>query len=794
MKKIIFAAITLLIPQVVSAAKLSGVVYSTFDKKPIPFAMVVVLEARVKVFTNDQGKFVLDAPPGEYTLQIAATGLSPFQNKISLKTDTIRDFSLQPARAKGITVRMTGQRDIQKVSRVSMTSDEIKAMPGAFGDAFRALTAMPGITTNGFFGPLVLRGADTRANAYYIDDIPILDPRHFGGFHSIIATDIIKETDVFPSAFPATYGNANAGVISLNTIDQVEKFGGVANVGLISSNYLIKMPIDTTAPGAKEKTSAGYFYSSGRIGYISQLFPLFNDVLNLGISQLPEYYDYQVKGKYFLNAKNHLRIFALGSYDVFKLSNTTTTRREGADPLNVQDNFRFQLSQYNHSQALYYDYVPSEKFLNTLMLFSALNQKDNSGNVTYSTGSAELRQKSNPNLFGLKNKSELNWLNDNTKLRVGLEALVYDYQATYRQYRRLRPVTPGVTLDFPNFSDTTEWEPYSFSKGGTNVTLGGYAENKFQFGGLTVTPGVRYSFLTLNKEHITDPRGLIAYEFPTQTTVSAAGGQYSNFLQTNLNLFNADPDVSSVADYRAEKAYHSVVGIEQKFGEIYSIKIEGFFNRFYNLTYAYSNAAYLSSTGERLSQIQSGDGRNYGFEVMVRRKPPDSLGLYGWINYAYTKVDERRGIPGTTYKDEYINSSNEQLHSVKLIAGYRWGKHSLDARLDMQSAFPYTPIVGDDGDPTKIGRYGPVYSSTPNTRRYDPNVTLNLRYTHNEAHEWGHVSWYVEFVNLTWLFYKPTGQEVWRYDQRFASGSNPTLQAGGTALPIIPNFGVEVKF
>ncbi len=81
---------------------------------------------------------------------------------------------LQPITIRGEGITITGTRDIQKVSRYTMTVKELKEVPGSFGDSVNALTSMPGvIRTDGPWGPMVIRGANPIQNRYLIDDIPI---------------------------------------------------------------------------------------------------------------------------------------------------------------------------------------------------------------------------------------------------------------------------------------------------------------------------------------------------------------------------------------------------------------------------------------------------------------------------------------------------------------------------------------------------------------------------------------------------------------------------------------------
>ena len=154
---------------------LSGKVYNSTTKRPVDFARIVVMEAGVKAYTDNNGNFIVTvSKPGVYTVIVQSEQLQKIKIRINLKKNMKRNFYLQPLRIKGATLTIVGKRDIQKISRYTMSRKKLKEVPGSFGDSINALTSMPGvIRTRGFFGPLVIRGANPIQNSYLIDGIPI---------------------------------------------------------------------------------------------------------------------------------------------------------------------------------------------------------------------------------------------------------------------------------------------------------------------------------------------------------------------------------------------------------------------------------------------------------------------------------------------------------------------------------------------------------------------------------------------------------------------------------------------
>ncbi len=775
---------------------LSGKVINGFTKKPADFATVAIAELQIKTRTDEEGKYTLQIPkPGTYTVIISSAGLNPLTETIEVNSALVRDFTLNPARIRGTGITITGEKDVQKVSRYTMTPREMKEVPASFGDSISALTSLPGvIRTSGFFGPLVIRGADSDSNRYYIDDIPIYNPQHFFAIQSVISSDLMSEIDLYASAFPAQFGNATGAIININTIDEVKKSGGTVEVGLISSNVFLKMPLereitDPENPDNPEKIkeSAGYVIAAGRYGYLSLFVPaIYRVITGDKLSSVPEYYDYQFKGKYFLNNANSVTVLFMGTKDFINFIQDKDPPDE-VDPL--LESWQFKNDLTSNSVGVYYDYQPTSRLRNTLMTYGSFNDSylylniDNSKAASWVKG---LNVTSKTYTYGLKEKIKLEWLKDTAELRASIETVLYDF--TVDGYT-LVPLKPPLSI--PDFSDEGAYRADPNTKSVKNLSITGYLENKFTFGGLTFTPGVRSDYLKRSKTATLNPRSMLSYEFPTDTTVSIAGGKYSSFYQTNPYLFNLTPKFTSLgSELKPERAWHRSLGLEQKVS-LFAIKIEGFYNNFYDLAEQRGGLPNgIANTGKQ---------RTYGAELMLRLdRVEDQNGLFGWINYTYTQSKRKSGLPLSLdpYGDQYLNFSSEQEHALKIVSGYVLGRHTLSGRFQANSSFPYTPITGSvlSPDPTPSGsepRYARTFNgSKPYSAHFPIDHRLDVRYSYKTNKTWGSVSWYIEVINI--YNNRTVSRETWSYSRPYGADNPKKEPDDGPS--IIPNFGVEIKF
>ena len=814
---------------------LKGEVYNSITKKPVDFGTVVILEAKIKKHTKEDGSYEIIIPePGKYTVIIRSSGYKILRTRITIDRNITRDFRLVPLRTRGTTIVITSDRDIQKLSRHTMTVHDLKSVPGSFGDAINALTTLPGVIRPfGMFGGLVIRGKDAQTHNYFVDDIPLFTPMHYGGMHSVINNNMMSEIDLYSSAFPASYGSATSAIIAINTVDEVKEFDGYTDIGLLSMSCLFMTPIyKHETDGLKiagpsyvhdkdKNDKRGYSIFSARYGYLTLAVRLLLLLEPEAPEIVPEYWDYQSKTKYYLDKNHSLTLLLFGNYDYLKMAyerdeeDIKEDRQERGedddryedDPLMISIKFKTDLQ--THTQGLFYAYHPSKRFSNTIKCFSVLNQ-----NYMYIYFEGEnipdalsgINIDARPNIFGAKNITKLEWWEKYAEIRTGLEFTFYKFLGTGRSLY----INPGlIEADQGRGPPSNDaFFTYILDEDIENRMWGGYIENKFTFWGLTLTPGFRSDYLERAKTYTEDPRVLLAYELPTKTTLSAAYGKYSYFFQVNPRIFNVNMDLCKLGkELKPDRAIHRVGGIEQEIG-MYTVKIETYQNHFFDMPLPYP---HHDEEGNFIQGLNSGQTKTRGLEMMIRKNIHENAnGPYGWVSYTYTEAKYRSGLPtepgylgvesnpvGDLNGDQWYHSSLEQRHSAKLAGGYVYGKNTLGVRVDYYTGFPYTPIVDTEYDEAYNVLYGgdrwvAVYGEE-NSKYYPPFCSIDIRYTYKIYYSWGYVSWYAEVINANNT--QPIDNEEFDRSRPYKEGENPVLEAPeGAIINWFPSFGVEVKF
>jgi TonB family protein len=202
-----------------------------------------------------------------------------------------------PAKVEEVQVR--GAR--HEAGETTMSGGEVRQMPGAFGDAFRAMEALPGVT------PIVsglpyffVRGAPPGNTGYYIDGIRVPILYHFAAGPSVIHPGLVDHVDFYPGGYPARYGRFAGGVLAGETLAPANRLHGEGNLRLYDIGALIESPI---AQGR------GTLLASGRYGYPGLIVSLVSPEARLS------YWDYQARATWDLGKRDRVGAFFFGSYD-----------------------------------------------------------------------------------------------------------------------------------------------------------------------------------------------------------------------------------------------------------------------------------------------------------------------------------------------------------------------------------------------------------------------------------------------------------------------------------------------
>jgi hypothetical protein len=191
-----------------------------------------------------------------------------------------------------------------------MTGSEVRQIPGAFGDAFRAIEALPGVV------PLVsglpyflVRGAPPGNTGFFVDGVRVPALFHLGVGAAVVHPGLIDRVDFYPGGYPARFGRFTGGILSGEVARTLDRPHAEASVRLLDAGVLASTPF---ADGR------GDILVSGRYGYPGPLLSAFAPDVGLA------YWDYQARARWSLTDRDDIGAFILGSFDSLSSRNHTT--------------------------------------------------------------------------------------------------------------------------------------------------------------------------------------------------------------------------------------------------------------------------------------------------------------------------------------------------------------------------------------------------------------------------------------------------------------------------------------
>ena len=207
-------------------------------------------------------------------------------------------------------VRVVGNKP-EPGRTVSLTRAEVREIPGTFGDPFRAIEIMPGVT------PIVsglpfffIRGAPPGDVGYFLDGIRVPLLFHVGIGPSVVHPALMDRVDLYPGGYPARFGRFSGGIVAGETAAPQRELHGEYNLRLFDAGALAETSF---ADGR------GTVLLGGRYSYTAALLSL------LSSNTVLDYWDYQARATYRVTGDDEIGVFAFGSYDFLGQRTPTQT-------------------------------------------------------------------------------------------------------------------------------------------------------------------------------------------------------------------------------------------------------------------------------------------------------------------------------------------------------------------------------------------------------------------------------------------------------------------------------------
>lgn len=649
-----------------------------------PIAGVAVRLDTGEVATTDAaGRFSFQGlTPGERTILLSGADLAALQttetlapgDRVKVRYDvTLRALGSESSDvADDLEMLIVAPKPTFEVVSTRVEAESARRVAGTQGDVLKVVENMPGVARAAVgSGDVIVWGAAPQDTRVYVDEVRVPALYHFGGFRSVVHSDLVRSVELIPGGYGASYGRGLGGLVTVETSDPpADEMQGSVQVDVLDA-----------AAAARGPLSERLRYSvAARRSHLHQVLAGVYDAEDRSFLPIPEYFDASARLSLQTDTSEW---FELGGM----LSGDAISRGVSSDD---------PLSRSREDRELSFDRV----------FFRYRNEPGDGSRVSFTpwfgrdrtrlrTLFAEVpsRLDGDALLFGLRSK----WSGPLARGVIAVFGL--DVEVAHSTLHRIGSMgAPPREGDVRVFgqppSDQVNADRWKALAG----SAAPYAEADIALFGERVhlTPGLRVEpFLaSINRrqpesgngadvgafdaELSLQPRLAARYAPHPAVTLKAAYGRYRQPAQAeDLSAVFGNPLLGTA------EATHYLVGGDVRLGGHFGVEAMLFHARSEDLPVR--NPLPSPRVAEAL--VPTGEGRSYGLQVLVRRELAD--GFFGWIAYTLLQSERRDGEDERWRLFDY-----DQTHVLTTLASYDLGKRfEIGARMRAATGYPRTPVL-----------------------------------------------------------------------------------------------------
>jgi Carboxypeptidase regulatory-like domain/TonB-dependent Receptor Plug Domain len=678
MKKILLIALALIQMQFVFAQdNLQNIKGTIIDKQSQSNLInvdvsVMVNDVEVKATSTENGNYaLLNIPPGRYELKANRTGYKEViipNIIVASGKETIIDIAMEEKlknKLNGVMVtskagnKQKTINDLATISARTFSTEEVNRYAGGRSDPARLAANFAGVSSpNDSRNDIVIRGNSPTGVLWRIEGMNVPNPNHFatigttGGPVAALNTNMLKNSDFFTSAFPAEYGNANAGVFDIGfRKGNADKREHTLQIGALTGIEAM-----TEGPIKKGNGSSyviGYRYSF--TGVAQQL------GIPIGTAATPFYQDISFKFTSGQSKYGRFTWFGLGGRsDIKFLHNKIDSTDLFADP--TSDSY-FK-SRLGMTGVKHFIKINEKSFINTVVgaTFSSSEYLlDTLETITKIP--ARVTENIPQRLVYNINSSYNTKMNARLFIKAGIMADVMQLNLNYRT--RFKKTDWQQLWDFNDA--TTLLQAYTHAKYNVNEKM-------------VVNIGAHAQYLTLNNSTSVEPRIGIKYNATNKSSFSIGYGLHSQMQSMDVYFYRqlqADGSYDKTnQDLDFTRSHHFVIGYDYLPAKDWRIKTEMYYQSIFDVPVTIAPSSFsMLNNGSSFNPTNkgylnnNGTGTNYGIELTVEKF--FSKGYYGLLT-------------GTLYDSKYKGSNGVEHNTGfngKYVANVLVGKEFvLDAK------------------------------------------------------------------------------------------------------------------
>ena len=625
-------------------ATLTGTIEARGTRTPVPLAVVLDADGGTLAESDADGHFTAPLPPGVHVLTLRASGHQALQVTETLKSAERVEVRYRLERLDvGWETVVRARRD-EGPSRVELSRVELQEIAGTQGDPFRVTMLLPGVSgiASGLSYPVV-RGSQPAATGFFLDGVRIPQLYHLLAGPAVVHPDFIEKVDFFAGVLPSRYGRLLGGVIDGRLARPSSTVKVTASVDLLNAGAFVSVPL----PSLNLHVTL-----AGRVSYAG---PIAAAVAKAVFRSTPEtpyptpvvsFGDYQGRLEWTAPT-GKLRVLALGVID------EAGARQDGPGTFTALLTSSFHRLDLAWRQPAHGGQLEFGLLAGTERL-GLLGERDGAtfGQFLMSRQALQLR---------------VRWqgaLSEAVQLELGAEA---ERQSTTFDIDRNPSATTGAAASFR--------EPAT-----TGALVGAFAEASWKTGRWSGQLGFRLDgyFLDGGPSRVApEPRGVLRYTLTESIGLRAGAALVHQAPTVLLNL-----PVTDLAGLR--DGLQQAVKVEAGVDAQLPFDLEASGSVYWNqvtrpIEYSLED---LINNRTRLGATHAAQGRGYGLELMLRRRPQGRW--FGWIAYTLQRSERYRTVYDfddagdvTAVKNAWVPFEFDQAHVLHVTGGVvlPWNLH-----------------------------------------------------------------------------------------------------------------------
>lgn len=704
--------------------------------------------------TDEDGHFVLsNVPLGRNVIRISylgyesitlpnidvTTGKDVLVN-ISLK-EQINTLSEIVVLAKSTKDRP--QNEMATISARQFSLEEVNRYSGGRSDVARLVANFAGVSApDDSRNDIVIRGNSPTGVLWKIEGIPVPSPNHYSTFGttgspvSALNPNMLRSSDFLTSAFPAEYGNANAGVFDIGFRNgNKERAEYTFQIGAFSG-------FEGIAEGPMGKKGGSYLIA-GRYSFVGL-------VGAGGTDAVPNYQDLSFKIDLGKSSAGRFTLFGIGGQ-----SNIDFLKEEISpdDLFSEEDEDSFVKGGFGLVGLKHNLIIGDKTYIRTIIGASRRNN------------TFELDRYYN---LDMEDEFKLRILEvDDTESRYSFSSYIntkLNSQQTFRagvlyenfandSFLRDREEAP----DLNNDGEPDWFTVYDFN--GRTGLLQPFVQSNYRFNKeLSVQGGIHGQYSTMNQQMVIEPRASISYQLNDKNKVTLGYGVHNQNAPLPILFLNeqiGDELVQTNKDLDFVRSQHYVLGYDRRIADNWRFKAEVYYQSLDRVPVESFPSSYSTLTegadfgfsDDKTSLVSEGTGSNQGIEITVEKFYSKGYHLLATASFFDSKYTGSDGIERSTpFDNGYV---------LNFLAGREFklgktGKNAfmIDTKITTSGGKWYTPI---DLEASRLAQFEVLEEEQAFTRQFDQYLRWDLKLgikLNSSKRKIAHM-FYLDFQNVT---------------------------------------------